>query len=196
MLSAHDRSNLTCELNPKLRWATRNLTPLVPFLIFLILAPPLTNQLFPSAEQLRKTKLRNRPTSIKSSEIIGNVKRNIVCDSGEIISTNFPENISLTVGTDRSPPSYTMYYSMCASVVWAIYSWTLITRTLINRMYDYPFHFQCKVYFPPFFYSFYDVRLIILKNQQWFLLLYMFRYLHWADKFIEKRLPTVHVYEY
>ena len=51
---------------------------------------------------------------MKSTEIIGDVKKRIVCefDSGEIISAvqdAFSGNTSLTVETDRSPPSYTMY---------------------------------------------------------------------------------------
>ena len=52
-----------------------------------IFTPPLANQLFPSARQLWKTKLRNRPAGMKSTEIIGDVKKSIVYDSGEIIST-------------------------------------------------------------------------------------------------------------
>ena len=47
---------------------------------------------------------------MKSAEIINDVKKSIVRDSGEIISTIRSEDISLTVKTDRSPPSYTMYY--------------------------------------------------------------------------------------
>ena len=49
--------------------------------------PPLANRLFLSARQLQKTKLRNRPTGMKSTEIIGDVKKSIVCDSGGMIST-------------------------------------------------------------------------------------------------------------
>ena len=68
-----------------------------------ILTPPLANQHFLFTLQLRITKLRNRPTGKKSTEIIGDVKKSIVWDSGEIIS--------LTVETDRSPPCYTIYYN-------------------------------------------------------------------------------------
>ena len=67
-----------------------------------ISTPLLANQCFPSALQLRKTKLRNRPTGTKNTEIIEDVKKSIVCDSGEIIS--------LAVETDKSPPRYTMFY--------------------------------------------------------------------------------------
>ena len=52
-----------------------------------ILTPQLANQLFPAARQLRKTQLWNQPTGMKSTEIIRDVKKCIVCDSGEIIST-------------------------------------------------------------------------------------------------------------
>ena len=52
-----------------------------------ISTPPLVNQCFSSALQLRKTKLRNRPTGTKNTKIIGDVKKSIVCDSVEIIST-------------------------------------------------------------------------------------------------------------
>ena len=135
MLSVNDRYNLTCELNPKFGAISS-------FHNMYISTPLLANQCFPSALQLRKTKLRNRPTDTKNTEIIGDVKKSIVCDSGEIISTvsevfsgrvvveraagardgdetrrrrsttTRPENISLTVETDRSPPRYTMYYFM------------------------------------------------------------------------------------
>ena len=94
--------NLTCELNPKFGAISS-------FHNMYILTPPLANQCFPSALQLRKTQLRNRPTGTKNTEIIGDVKQSIVCDSGEIIST-VREVFSLTVETDRSPPRYTMYY--------------------------------------------------------------------------------------
>ena len=84
------------------------------------LALPFANQLFPSVRQLRKTKLWSRPVGMKSTEIIRDVKKSMVCVTRERSFLRFgkyfqksspsrPENISLTVGTDRSPPSYTMY---------------------------------------------------------------------------------------
>ena len=47
---------------------------------------------------------------MKSTEIIGDVKKSIVCDSGEIIFTVREVFSGEVIETDRSPPSYTMYY--------------------------------------------------------------------------------------
>ena len=164
MLSVYDRYKLTCGINPKFGAISS-------FHNMYISTLQLANQCFPSAVQLRKTKLQNQPTGTKNTEIIGDGKKSIVCDSGAIISaglrfykirfykiqhnsiqhncvyvvvyvcrnacvwvfylveTNLvetkacyhfygsrsvfrprPENISLTVETDRSLPRYTIYY--------------------------------------------------------------------------------------
>ena len=103
MLSFYNRYNITCELNPKFGAISS-------FHNMYISTLSLANKCFPPALQLRKTKLRNRPPGTKNTEIIGDVKKSIVCDLGEIISTTRPEKISLTAETGRSPPRYTMYY--------------------------------------------------------------------------------------
>ena len=114
MLPDYDRSNLTCELNPKFG-------AIIFFPNIYILKPPLANQLFPSARQLRKTKLRNRPTGRKSTEIVEYIKKSIVYDSGgdHLYGSG---SVFRTVETDRSLPSYTMYYCETKSNVTSIFN--------------------------------------------------------------------------
>ena len=96
MLSVSDKYNLTCEPNPKFGAISS-------FHNMYISTPSLANQSLPSALQLRKTKLRNRPTGTKNTEIIGGVKKSIVCDAGEIIST-VREVFSGRVIVERAAP--------------------------------------------------------------------------------------------
>ena len=107
MLSVYDRSNFLW-IKSGINANRLKFGAISSFYNTYILTPPLANQLFSFALQLRKTKLWNRPTGMKSIEIIRDVKKSIVCDSGEMIST-VQEVFSLTVETDRSPSSYTIH---------------------------------------------------------------------------------------